>query len=325
MTKAIRIHATGGPEALNWEDIEVGDPGPGQIRLQQSACGLNYIDVYGRTGLYPVGDLPAVLGMEAAGVVTALGEGVDHLSVGNRVAYPMNLGAYAEARLIDADKLVSLPDSISDETAAAMMLKGLTAHYLLHRTYPVQTGDSILVYAAAGGVGLILCQWANLLGANVIGCVGSEDKAQLAKENGCHHTILYRDEDIASRVRELTDGVGVAAAYDSIGKATFESSLDSLRPFGVLATYGNASGPVEPFNPGILASRGSLYVTRPTLATHISTPELLGEGARRLLDVVGSGQVRISINQNIPLADCAEAHRQLEARETTGSTVLKIQ
>jgi NADPH2:quinone reductase len=325
MTKAIRIHATGGPEVLNWEDIEVGDPGPGQVRLQQSACGLNYIDVYGRTGLYPVGDLPTVLGMEAAGVVTALGEGVDHLSVGDRVAYPMNLGAYAEARLIDADKLVSLPDSISDETAAAMMLKGLTAHYLLHRTYPVQTGDSILVYAAAGGVGLILCQWASLLGANVIGCVGSEDKAQLAKENGCHHTILYRDEDIASRVRELTDGVGVAAAYDSIGKATFESSLDSLRPFGVLATYGNASGPVEPFNPGILAPRGSLYVTRPTLATHISTPELLGEGARRLLDVVGSGQVRISINQAIPLADCAEAHRQLEARETTGSTVLKIQ
>ena len=325
MTKAIRIHATGGPEVLNWEDIEVGDPGPGQVRLQQSACGLNYIDVYGRTGLYPVGDLPAVLGMEAAGVVTALGEGVDHLSVGDRVAYPMNLGAYAEARLIDADKLVSLPDSISDETAAAMMLKGLTAHYLLHRTYPVQTGDSILVYAAAGGVGLILCQWASLLGANVIGCVGSEDKAQLAKENGCHHTILYRDEDIASRVRELTDGVGVAAAYDSIGKATFESSLDSLRPFGVLATYGNASGPVEPFNPGILAPRGSLYVTRPTLATHISTPELLDEGARRLLDVVGSGQVRININQSIPLADCAEAHRQLEARETTGSTVLKIQ
>ena len=325
MTKAIRIHATGGPEVLNWEDIEVGDPGPCQVRLQQSACGLNYIDVYGRTGLYPVGDLPAVLGMEAAGVVTALGEGVDHLSVGDRVAYPMNLGAYAEARLIDADKLVSLPASISDETAAAMMLKGLTAHYLLHRTYPVQTGDSILVYAAAGGVGLILCQWANLLGANVIGCVGSKDKAQLAKENGCHHTILYRDEDIASRVRELTDGVGVAAAYDSIGKATFESSLDSLRPFGVLATYGNASGPVEPFNPGILASRGSLYVTRPTLATHISTPELLGEGARRLLDVVGSGQVRISINQTLPLANCAEAHRQLEARETTGSTVLKIQ
>jgi len=324
MTKAIRIHATGGPEVLKWEDIEVGEPGPGQVRLQQSACGLNYIDVYGRSGMYPVGDLPAVLGMEGVGVIDAVGEGVDNFATGDRVAYPMNLGAYAQARLIDANVLVGLPDSISDETAAAMMLKGLTAHYLLHRTYPVQAGDSILVYAAAGGVGLILCQWARLLGANVIGCVGSAEKAQLAKDNGCHHTILYRDEDIASRVRELTDGVGVAAAYDSIGQATFTASLDSLRPFGVLATYGNASGPVEPFSPGILAARGSLYVTRPTLATHISTPALLGEGAKRLLDVVSSGQVQVRVNQSMPLADCAEAHRQLEARETTGSTVLKI-
>jgi NADPH2:quinone reductase len=324
MTKAIRIHATGGPEVLKWEDIEVGDPGPGQVRLQQSACGLNYIDVYGRSGLYPVGELPAVLGMEGVGVVDAVGEGVDDLAAGDRVAYPMNLGAYAEARLIDASKLVSLPDSISDETAAAMMLKGLTAHYLLFRTYPVKAGDSILVYAAAGGVGLILCQWASLLGANVIGCVGSEEKAQLARDNGCHHTILYRNEDIASRVRELTDGVGAAAAYDSIGKATFDASLDSLRPFGVLATYGNASGPVEPFNPGILAGKGSLYVTRPTLATHISTRALLDEGAKRLLDVVDSGQVQVSVNQTMSLADCGEAHRQLEARETTGSTVLKI-
>ena len=324
MTKAIRIHATGGPEVLKWEDIEVGDPDPGQVRLQQSACGLNYIDVYGRSGIYPVGDLPAVLGMEGVGVVDAVGDGVDDFSVGNRVAYPMTLGAYAEARLIDANKLVALPDSISDETAAAMMLKGLTAHYLLHRTYPVQAGDSILVYAAAGGVGLILCQWANLLGANVIGCVGSAEKAQLAKDNGCHHTILYRDEDIASRVGELTGGVGVAAAYDSIGQATFTASLDSLRPFGVLATFGNASGPVEPFSPGILAAKGSLYVNRPTLATHISTPALLHEGADRLLDVVSSGRVQVSVNQIMPLADCAEAHRQLEARETTGSTVLKI-
>ncbi|MGB5330197.1 MAG: quinone oxidoreductase [Gammaproteobacteria bacterium] len=324
MTKAIRIHATGGPEVLKWEDIEVGDPGPGQVRLQQSACGLNYIDVYGRSGMYPVGELPAVLGMEGVGVIDTVGEGVDDLAAGDRVAYPMNLGAYAEARLIDASKLVSLPDSINDETAAAMMLKGLTAHYLLFRTYPVKAGDSILVYAAAGGVGLILCQWANLLGANVIGCVGSQEKAQLARDNGCHHTILYRDEDIASRVRELTDGVGAAVAYDSIGKATFDASLDSLRPFGVLATYGNASGPVEAFNPGILAGKGSLYVTRPTLATHISTRALLDEGAERLLDVVGSGQVQVSVNQTMPLADCAEAHRQLEARETTGSTILKI-
>ncbi len=324
MTKAIRIHETGGPEVLSWEEIEVGDPGQGQVRLRQSACGLNYIDVYGRSGMYPVGDLPAVIGMEASGVVEAVGDGVDGLAAGDRVAYPMTLGSYAEARLIDADKLVKIPDSISDETAAAMMLKGLTAHYLLFRTYPVKAGDSILVYAAAGGVGLILCQWANQLGANVIGCVGSEEKAQLARDHGCHHTILYRDEDISSRVREFTAGVGVAAAYDSIGKATFEKSLDSLRPFGVLATYGNASGPVDPFSPQILAAKGSLYVTRPTLATHISTRELLEEGAQRLFSAVESGQVRISINQTLPLADCAEAHRQLEARETTGSTILKI-
>ncbi len=324
MTKAIRIHQTGGPEVLQWEDIEVAEPGSGQVRLNQSACGLNYIDVYGRSGLYPVGDMPAVLGMEAVGVVESVGSGVDQVAVGDRVAYPMNLGAYAEARLIDADRLVKIPDSISDEAAAAMMLKGLTAHYLLHRTYAVQAGDDILVYAAAGGVGLILCQWANLLGANVIGCVGSEEKARLARANGCHHTILYRDEDIASRVRELTDGKGAAVAYDSIGKATFAASLDSLQPFGVLATYGNASGPVDPFNPAILAGKGSLYVTRPTLATHISTRELLMQGAERLIDVVAGGQVRINVNQSLPLADCAEAHRQLESRETTGSTVLII-
>ena len=324
MTRAIRIHQTGGPEVLQWEEVEVGAPGTGQVRLQQSACGLNYIDVYGRTGLYPVGDMPAVLGMEAVGVIDAVGDGVSAFAVGDRVAYPMALGAYAEARLIEADKLVKIPQAIDDVSAAAMMLKGLTAHYLLFRTYPVQPGDNILVYAAAGGVGLILCQWANLLGANVIGCVGSSDKAELAKANGCHHTILYRDEDIPQRVREITAGQGVAVAYDSIGKATFEASLDSLQPFGVLATYGNASGPVEPFSPAVLAPRGSLYVTRPTLATHIATRELLDEGAARLIDVVESGKVSISVNQTLPLSQCAEAHRQLEARETTGSTVLKV-
>jgi len=324
MTRAIRIHQTGGADELRWEEIEVGQPGPGQVRLQQQACGLNYIDVYGRSGLYPVGDMPAVLGMEAVGVVESVGDGVELVASGDRVAYPMCLGAYAEARLIDADKLVKIPDSIDDQTAAAMMLKGLTAHYLLFRTYPVQPGDSILVYAAAGGVGLILCQWASRLGANVIGCVGSDEKAELARANGCHHTILYRDEDIPTRVREITDGVGVAAAYDSIGKATFEASLDSLRPFGVLATYGNASGPVEPFNPLILAGKGSLYVTRPTLATHISTRALLDEGAQRLIDVVAAGEVKLHVNQTFPLEACADAHRQLEARETTGSTVLKI-
>lgn len=324
MTKAIRIHETGGPEVLRWEDIDVGEPGKGEVRLRQLACGLNYIDVYGRTGLYPVGDFPAILGMEAVGIVEATGEGVKRVSEGERVAYPMQLGAYAEARLIDAERLVKIPDTINDETAAAMMLKGLTAHYLLFRTYPVQSGDSILVYAAAGGVGLILCQWASLLGATVIGCVGSKHKAALAKANGCHHTIMYRDEDIAERVREITNGVGVAAAYDSIGKATFEASLNSLRPFGVLATYGNASGPVEPFSPAILAPKGSLYVTRPTLASHIASRELLDEAATRLINVVESNNVKIHVNQTYALAQCAEAHRALEARETTGSTVLHI-
>lgn len=324
MTKAIRINEHGGPEVLRWESIEVGDPDEGQVRLRQTACGLNYIDVYGRTGLYPVGELPATLGMEAVGVVDAIAEGAGSLKVGDRVAYPMQLGAYAEARLIEAKYLLKIPDSINDQTAAAMMLKGLTAHYLLHRTYPVQSGDTILVYAAAGGVGLILCQWARQLGVSVIGCVGSDVKADLAKANGCEHTILYRKEDIATRVRDITEGAGVAAVYDSIGKATFESSLDSLRPFGVLATFGNASGPVEPFNPAILAPKGSLYVTRPTLATHTSTRELLEQGANKLFEVVISGAVKIHVNQSFSLAECADAHRSLEARNTTGSTVLEI-
>lgn len=324
MTKAIRIHQTGGPEVLCWEDIEVGEPGPGQVRLRQTACGLNYIDVYGRSGLYPVAGFPAILGMEAAGIVEAVGDGVNTLVEGDRVAYVMQIGAYAEARLIDADRLVKIPQSIDDRTAAAMMLKGITAYYLLHRTYPVKSGDPILVYAAAGGVGLILCQWARLLGATVIGCVGSQEKAELAKANGCDHTILYRDENIPARVRDLTDGAGVAVAYDAIGKATFEASLDSLRPFGVMATYGNASGKVEPFDPGILAPKGSLYVTRPTIATHVATRELLEQAANRLIEVVENKSIKIHVNQTFALADCAEAHRNLEARKTTGSTVLEI-
>ncbi len=324
MTKAIRIHKTGGTEVLKWEDIEVGQPAAGQVRLKQTACGLNYIDVYGRTGLYSVGEMPAILGMEAVGIVSELGEGVKSVKLGDRVAYPMSLGAYAEERIIDADKLVKVPDSIDDQTVAAMMLKGLTAHYLLFRTYPVKPGDTILVYAAAGGVGLILCQWAKILGATVIGCVGSEAKAELARANGCDHIIMYRDEDIPTRVAEITGGKGVAVAYDSIGKATFEASLDSLRPFGVLASYGNASGPVEPFNPGILAPKGSLYVTRPTLATHVSTKELLLEGANRLISVVASGQVKIHVNQTFALEQCADAHRALEGRQTSGCTVLTI-
>ena len=322
MTHAIRIHAHGGPEVLRWEEVPVGDPGPGEVLLRQTACGLNYIDVYQRDGLYPAGDLPAVLGMEAAGVIEAVGEGVTGFAVGDRVAYPMRLGAYAETRLVPADILVRLPETVSERQAAAIMLKGLTAHYLLFRSYPVKPGDSILVYAAAGGVGLLLCQWAKHLGARVIGCVGSEDKAELARANGCDHTILYRHEDIPAKVREFTGGAGVAAAYDSVGRATFTASLDALRPFGVMVSYGNASGPVEPFNPGILAAKGSLYFTRPTLATHIATRELLDEGAGRLFAAVTDGLLHIQINQTYPLSETAQAHRDLEARKTTGSTVL---
>lgn len=324
MSHAIRIHQYGGADMLRWEPVDVGDPGPGEVRLKQTACGLNFIDVYQRDGLYPIGDLPAVLGMEGAGVVDAVGEGVDTLAMGDRVAYPMCLGAYAEARVIAADKLVKLPDTVSDQQAAAIMLKGLTAHYLLFRSYPVQAGDTILVYAAAGGVGLLLSQWAKHLGARVIGCVGSDDKAELAKANGCDEVILYRDENIPQRVRDLTDGEGVVAAYDSVGKATFMDSLDSLCPFGVMVSYGNASGPVDPFSPAILAPKGSLYVTRPTLATHIATRELLDEGATRLLGAVTDGLLHIQINQQYPLAETAQAHRDLEARKTTGSTVLVV-
>jgi len=322
MPNAIRIHETGGPEVLRYEQVKTGEPGPGQVRIRQTACGLNFIDVYMRTGLYPVPELPATLGMEAAGVVEVVGDEVKSLAVGDRVAYAMTLGAYTEMRLIDAQKLIKLPGTIEDNTAAAMMLKGLTAHYLLFRTYPVKAGDTILVHAAAGGVGLILCQWAKHLGATVLGSVGSREKAELAMAHGCDHPIFYREENIAQRVRELTDGEGVAVVYDSVGQATFEASLDSLRPFGVLATFGNSSGKVKSFDPNILAPKGSLYVTRPTLATHTATRELLVEGANRLIEAVSKGIVKININQTYALADTAQAHRDLEARKTTGSTVL---
>jgi NADPH2:quinone reductase len=322
MTHAIRIHRHGGPEVLSWDTVEVGEPGPGQVRLRQTACGLNFIDIYQRDGLYPVGELPAVLGMEAAGVVEAVGQGVTGLAVGDRVAYPMVQGAYAQARLIDADRLVRLPETLGDRQAAAVMLKGLTAHYLLFRSYPVRPGDDILVFAAAGGVGLILCQWAAHLGARVIGCVGDADKAELALANGCDDVILYRDEDVARRTRELTGGHGVAAVYDSVGRATFAASLDALRPFGVLVSYGNASGPVEPFNPLLLAQKGSLYFTRPTLATHIATRELLEEGAERLFGAIGDGPLHVHVNQVYALSEAAQAQRDLAERRTTGSTVL---
>jgi NADPH2:quinone reductase len=322
MNHAIRIHETGGPDVLRWEPVDTGDPGPGEVLLRQTACGLNFIDVYQRSGLYPPGPLPAVLGMEAAGVVEALGPGIEGLAVGDRVAYPMVQGGYAQVRVIAADKLVQLPETISDRQAAAVMLKGLTAQYLLFRSYAVQPGDPILVYAAAGGVGSLLCQWAKHLGAVVIGCVGSDAKAERARANGCDHVILYRDEDIAVRVREITAGAGVAAAYDSVGKATFAASLDSLRPFGVLVSYGNASGPVEPFSPGILAQKGSLYLTRPTLATHVATRELLDDGVAHLFGAIADGKLHVQIEQTYDLADAAQAHRDLEARRTVGTSLL---
>ncbi len=326
MTHAIRIHQAGGPEVLQWDTIEVGKPAAGQVRLRQTSCGLNFIDIYLRDGTYPVAEYPAILGMEAAGVVEELGEGVAEmnldLKIGDRVAYAMVVGAYAEERLIDAQKLIKIPASIDDKTAATMMLKGLTAHYLLFRTYPVKAGDKILVHAASGGVGLMLCQWAKHLGATVIGTVGSVEKAQLAMANGCDHAIFYREENIAERVRELTNGQGVAAVYDGIGQSTFEASLDSLQPFGVMVTYGNITGQVEPFSPKILAPKGSLYVTRPTLATHTATRELLVEGADRLIDVISKGIVKNYVNQSYALKDTAQAHRDMEARNTTGSTVL---
>lgn len=323
MAHAIRIHEFGDADVLKWEAVDVAEPGAGQVKLKQTACGLNYIDIYMRSGLYPV-ELPAILGMEAAGIVESVGNGVSELAPGDRVAYAMVAGGYAEARIIDAEKLIKLPDAIDDRTAAAMMLKGLTAHYLLFRTYPVKPGDTMLVYAAAGGVGSLLSQWGSHLGATVIGCVGSKEKAELAKSYGCTHTILYREEDIATRARELTGGEGVAVVYDGIGKATFDASLDSLRPFGMMVSYGNASGNVEPFAPKILSPKGSLYVTRPTLATHTATRELLVEGAQRLIDAVTSGIVNIDIKQTWPLAQTADAHRAMESRQTTGSTVLTV-
>ena len=322
MTKAIRIHEYGGPEKLIWEDVDTGQPGEGEVRLRQTAVGLNFIDVYQRTGLYPLGDLPKTLGMEAAGVIEDVGPGVDAFKPGDRVAYAMGLGSYAEERIMGTDKLVPVPDDIDDQSAAAMMLQGMTAHYLLRRTYKVQPGDTILIYAAAGGVGLIACQWAKHLGATVIGCVGSQEKADLAKANGCDHSILYREENVPDRVREITNGEGVPVVYDSIGKATFNDSIDCLAPFGLMVSFGNASGPVDPINPAMLGPKGSLYLTRTTLATHTATPELLLDGANALFDVVQDGHVKIAVNQTFPLSETAQAHVDLEARKTTGSTIL---
>jgi len=323
MPKAIRIHEYGGPEVLRWEEVEVGDPGPGQLRVRHAAVGLNYIDVYHRTGLYPLPALPWTPGMEGAGRVEAVGEGVTEFKVGDRVAYASPpVGAYAEVRLIPADRVVALPDTIDDSTAAAMMLQGMTAQYLLRRTYQVQPGDAILLHAAAGGVGLIASQWARHLDATVIGTVGSDEKAELARAHGCHHVIVYTRENFVERVRDITAGQGVAVVYDSVGKETFMGSLDCLRPMGMMVSFGNASGPVPPFDPGILAAKGSLFLTRPTLMIYTAKrPDLLASAAE-LFAVVQSGAVKIEVRQTYPLAETARAHRDLEARRTTGSTVL---
>jgi NADPH:quinone reductase len=321
MAKAVRIHRYGGPEVMTYEDVEVGDPGPGEVRIRNKAIGVNYIDTYFRTGMYP-STLPAVLGNEAAGEVVAVGEGVRDLKRGDRIAYVITLGGYSEERIAPAKSVVKLPDGISDETAAAMMLKGMTAQYLLHRTYKVKRGDTILWHAAAGGVGSIACQWAKHLGATVIGTAGSPDKAKLARENGCDHVILYRDEDFAARVKEITKGALCEAVYDGVGKATFPASLDCLKPFGMFASFGSASGPIDAFNIGILAQKGSLYATRPTLNTHTATREGLEEISASLFGVVRSGAVKIPVNHRAKLSDAADVHRALEGRQTTGATVL---
>ncbi len=322
MVKAIRIHETGGPAVLRWEEVSVGDPGPGEIRVRHTAVGLNYIDTYHRSGLYPL-PLPAGIGMEAAGTVEAIGPGVTELAPGDRVAYAAPpTGAYAEARLIAAAKVVKLPDGITDATAAAMMLKGMTVRYLIRRTYAVKPGDTVLFHAAAGGVGLIACQWLKHLGATVIGTVGDDAKAELAKAHGCDHAIVYTREDFVARVKEITGGAGVPVVYDSVGASTFMKSLDCLRPLGLMVIFGNASGAVPPFDIGILAAKGSLFVTRPTLVTYTAKREDLVQTAADLFEVVRSGAVKIDINQTFPLSEARAAHEALEGRRTTGSTLL---
>ena len=321
MPHAIRIHQTGGPEVLKYEEVAKADPKPGEVRLKQTAIGLNFIDTYHRSGLYPL-QLPLTLGTEAAGVVEAVGRGVKTLKEGDRVAYCGLIGAYTDNRVAPADRLVKLPKWIDDKTAAAMMLKGMTAQYLLRRTYKVKKGDTILVHAAAGGVGQILCQWGKYLGATVIGTVGSDEKATLAKKAGCKHVIVLSKEKFALRVKEITKGAGVPVVYDGVGKDTFNDSLDSLAPLGLMVSYGNASGAVPPFAIGTLAQKGSLYLTRPTLVTYTATREDLVKSARELFDVVKKKAVKIPINQTYPLREAAQAHRDLEGRKTTGSTVL---
>lgn len=325
MAKAIRIHTPGGPEVLQWDEVAIPAPQAGEVLLRQTAVGLNYIDVYHRTGLYPLGGYPASLGLEGCGVVEALGEGVTHLAVGDRVAYGHGpVGAYAEMRTIPARYCAKVPQGISDAQAAAIMVQGITAQFLLRRTYPVQAGDTILVHAAAGGVGTLLCQWANHLGATVIGTTSSEAKAAHARAHGCHHPILYTREDVAARVRELTHGQGVPVVYDSVGKDTFMDSLDCLSPFGVLVSFGQASGPVPPFDIGLLAAKGSLYVTRPSYMNYTADDALYHAAIADVFALVGQGVLKVEIGQTYALKDAAQAHRDLEARKTTGATVLRV-
>lgn len=322
MVHGVRLHATGGPEQLVWEEIQVGAPGAGEIRIKQRAAGLNYIDVYHRTGLYPLASLPAVIGMEGAGDVVAVGDGVTSVKVGDRVAYAGVLGGYAEERIIAADRVVAIPRELSYETAAAMMLAGMTARYLLRETFRVGPGTVLLFHAAAGGVGLIACQWARALGATLIGTVSTDAKAELARESGATHVIVTSREDFVARVREITGGRGCDVVYDGVGKDTYRGSLDCLKPRGLWVSFGNASGPVQPFELSLL--KGSLFATRPSLMAYTASREELVENARDLIDMVVSGRIKIPVNQTFALKDAADAHRALEARRTTGSTVFTI-
>jgi NADPH2:quinone reductase len=319
--KGIVIHRTGGPEVMAWEEVPVPPLMPGTVQIRHTAIGVNFIDTYHRTGLYPL-PLPAILGLEGVGVVEEVGAGVTDMRPGDRVAYPMGPGAYAEQAVLPAQSVVPLPDTVSDRTAAAIMLKGMTAWYLLRRTFPLEAGQTILFHAAAGGVGLIACQWAKELGATVIGTVGSDEKAALAAAHGCDHPIVYRRESFADRVREITGGAKLPVVYDGVGKDTFEGSLDCLAPRGMLVLFGQSSGKVPPFDPGVLASKGSLFLTRPTLQHYIARREELLAAARELFDVVGRGAVKVEVRHTYPLREAATAHRDLEARRTTGSVVL---
>jgi NADPH2:quinone reductase len=323
MPHAIRVHQTGGPEVLKWEEADVGEPGPGQVRLRQEAAGLNFIDVYHRSGLYKQ-ELPFTPGVEGAGIVDALGPDVTNVRVGDRVAYAGPIGGYAEERLIAADKLVKLPESIPTEQAAAIMLQGLTAEMLLRRVYRVKAGETILVQAAAGGVGLIICQWAKAIGATVIGTVGSDEKAELARAHGCDYPIVYTRQDFVSEVQRITDGRKLPVVYDGVGRDTFMKSLDCLHRRGMMVSYGNASGPVDPFPATLLAQKGSLFLTRPTLFDYVVTRDELEQASAELFAVIESGKVKIEVKQRFPLKDAAEAHRALESRRTSGSTVLTI-